>query len=362
MSSFSVDPERKIPSSPLYEQTRDRYLEILAPLFFPSDPLTHDIVRFFSSLLRVVGMEDKGWDPYAESRAILDDLNALMQFDLPRDRFPDDFTVWRLGLTLYNHIVEMSAPYEVLANLLRFKLEEGYSPNPFFKYMNADQRKRFKRSGLYARQKIEIISKLSERAGIRVDQIFDEFVRTDLRNAIAHADFIITDDCFRCRGKSPSTSFSVPLVEIDKLLTAAKAFISAFFILEREARKTWGDRAGRAIPYDPVYKGLMEVLVDKDGLLNGFKVHWPNHEESLYRRTPDGVDMVNCFLDLENENLQLFVGMYARKSGSFSPLVEDEAQPQYTPIEGSNETPFWDFKAAAAKQAPLPPVRIMPIT
>ena len=354
-------PKRKksvVSSSPLYEETRDRYLEILSPLFFPSDPLKHDIIRFFASLLRVVGIEDKGWDPYAESRAILEDLNALMQLKLPRRKFPDELTVWRLGLTLYNHIVEMSAPYEVLANLLRFKLEEGYSPNPFYKYMSNDQKKRFKKSGLFPRQKIEIIRNLSVKSGIRVNEIFDDFVRFDLRNAIAHADFIIADDMFRCRGSSPSSSFSISLVELDRLLTAAKAFISAFFVLEREARKTWGAFGGRAIPYDPVYKGLMEVLSDEEGYLNGFKVHWPNHEESFYRRTPEGIDMVNCFLDLKSENIQLFVGMYARRRDAFSPLVELGGKPRYTPVEGSEEAPVWDYDAAAATQKPLPPVRI----
>jgi len=34
-------------------------------------------------LLRVLGMEDKGWDPYAESRNILNDLDRLMKVKLP---------------------------------------------------------------------------------------------------------------------------------------------------------------------------------------------------------------------------------------------------------------------------------------
>lgn len=260
--SLVEDLGSAVSGSPLYEETRDRYLEILSPLFFPSNPLKHDIIRFFASILRVVGIEDKGWDPYAESRAILEDLNGLMQLPLPEKRFPDGLTVWRLGLTLYNHIIEMSAPYEVIANLLRFRLEEGYNPNPFFKYMTAEQRKRFKRSGLPPRQKIEIIERLGDRAGIRLDQVFSGFVRSDLRNAIAHSDFIIADDSFRCRGNSAGSSLSIPLVEVERLLTAAKAYISAFFVLEREARKTWGGCAGRAIPYDPTYKGLMEVLAN----------------------------------------------------------------------------------------------------
>jgi hypothetical protein len=85
----------------------------------------------------------------------------------------------------------------------------------------------------------------------------------------------------------------------------------------------------------------MEVLVDKDGLMNGFKVHWPNSTESTYRRTEAGIDMSNCFLDLPNSTIQLFVGLYARQPGSFSPLVEADAQPIYTKAEGSDAEVRW---------------------
>jgi hypothetical protein len=299
-------------------------------------------------------MEDKGWDPYSESRAILEDLNALMQLPLPPERFSDDLIIWRLGLVLYNHIIEMSAPYEVLANLLRFRLEEGYSPNPFFKYLDADQKKRAARFGLGPRNKIAVLGRLSERADVAVGSLLGEFVRWDLRNAVAHSDFILTEDSLRARGTTPGSSFLIPLDEVDRLLTCAKAFISAFFVLEQEARRTWGGCAGKALPYDPVYKGLMEILADDEGLMCGFKVHWPNGEESFYRRTSDGIDMANCFLSLKKETVELFVGLYARQPGDFSPLVERDNQPTYTAIEGTQERPYWDVEAAAAKQQPLP--------
>src|SRR5689334_11599848 len=36
------------------EGIRDRYIEVMAPLFFPDDPIGHDIIRYFASLLRVL--------------------------------------------------------------------------------------------------------------------------------------------------------------------------------------------------------------------------------------------------------------------------------------------------------------------
>jgi hypothetical protein len=54
------------------EEIRARYIAAMAPLFFPEKPTDPDIVQLFGALLRAGGMEEGGWDPYAESRAVLD--------------------------------------------------------------------------------------------------------------------------------------------------------------------------------------------------------------------------------------------------------------------------------------------------
>jgi hypothetical protein len=323
------------------EAIRDRYIPLMAPLFFPDDPSKPDIIQFFASLLRVVGMEDKGWDPYAESRAVLEDLNQLMQLKLSSKKFKDsERTSWRLGLLFYSHIVEMSAPYEVLTNLLRFRLGKGYHPNPYYEFLTPEERKRFKRSGLFPKKKIEIIQSLSKEAGLEFGTIFDEFYRTDFRNAIAHSDFIFTDKGFRCRNGYGNKAFELTYAQVNDLITSAKIFIGTFFGLEREARRFWGENAGRGVPYDPIYKGLMEILVDAEKIMNGFKVHWPNGSESMYRRSENGIDMVNCILALERNTLDLYVDLYAQHPSTFSPLVEMGAAPKYTPLE-NGDVPTW---------------------
>lgn len=325
------------------EAVRQKYIDALTPLFLPEDPTTNNIVNYFASLLRVVGIEDKGWDPYLESRAILEDLNSLFQTKLPKERFSDpDLTVWRLGLLMYGHIVEMDAPYEVITNLLRFRLGKGYSPNPYFDFLNKDQRKRAQRSGLYPKQKIDVIKGLSAEAGLAVGEIFDEYYNNSLRNAISHSDFIITNDEFRCRGGAGIVgAFRMPLRELNETITKSKLFIGTFFGLDELARRVWGERRGKAFPYDPVYKGIIEVLANEGGSMCGFKVHWPNNSESIYKRTEDGIDMANCFLDIKSATLEFFVGQYARAPGRFSPLVENGEAPRYTPLEGSNLIPQW---------------------
>ncbi len=334
------------PTTP-FDAKRDQYVELLKPLFLPADPVSNDIIRYFASLLRVLGMEDRGWDPYAESRAVLSDINGFFKVDLPEAIFQQpDRTTWRLGLLLYSHIVEMDAPYEVMTNLLRFQLGKGYSPNPFFAFLSSAQKKSFQKVGISTGRKIEIIKQLSEAAGLEVGTIFDDFYNNRLRNAISHSDYIFTDEDFRCRGGiSGIRAFKIAYEELDRILMSAKAFIAAFFSVEQLARQVWGTKKQQAIPYDPHYKGLMEVLVDDRDLMCGFRVHWPNNSQSTYRRTEDGIDMTNCSLDLKNATISLFVDLYARNPGQFSPLVERDANPVYTKLEGCDEPPTWPAAA-----------------
>ena len=69
-------------------------------------------------------------------------LNSFFKIDLPKDRFPDPIaTHWRIGLFLYGHVLEMDAPYAVLANLLRFRLDQGYRPDAFSEFLTDKEKK-----------------------------------------------------------------------------------------------------------------------------------------------------------------------------------------------------------------------------
>ena len=327
-----------------YEAKKERYIEILRPLFMPDDPVSNDIVNYFASLLRIFGMEDSGWDPYAESRATFDDMNGFFEVNLPEDLFPDpNATHWRIGLVLYSHIVEMDAPYDVLTNLLRFRLDKGYNPNAFFEFLTDKERGRFGKHRILTERKIKIIEKLSTEAKLpEVGAILDDFYDNRLRNAIAHSDYILTNTDFQCRGGDRGTNaFRIPYERLDDMLVSAKAFIAAFFQVELWARQYWGLTKHRAVPYDPYYKGLMEVLVDVRDAMCGFRVHWPNGSESTYRRTEDGTEMINCHFDPESATIALFVGLYAQEAGEFSPLVECDAEPVYSKLEDCDVIPTW---------------------
>jgi hypothetical protein len=183
---------------------------------------------------------------------------------------------------------------------------------------------------------------LSKAAGLNVGDIYDDFYDSKLRNAVQHSDFILTDEGLRSRnGISGVDGFEISYERLNSMLTNAKAFIAAYFQADLDARQVWGSYGGEALPYDPHYKGLMEVLTDENGVMCGFAVHWPNNSQSTYRRTERGVDMVNCSVDLKDATISLFVDRYARRPGKFSPLVEFDGVPLYTPLDNSTVRPSW---------------------
>ena len=75
------------------------------------------------------------------------------------------------------------------------------------------------------------------------------------------------------------------------------------------------------------------------GLLYGFKVHWPNNSESVYRRSADQCEMTNMTLG-KDLRVELWVNLYAKNAGDFSPLVERDSQPIYTPL-ADGSIPVW---------------------
>ncbi|MBT5551818.1 MAG: hypothetical protein HOJ79_15220 [Nitrospina sp.] len=323
-------------------KTREKYINFLQPLFLPPDPQNKNVINYFASLLRIVGMEDKGWDPHLESRAILENLNSILQMDLPENSFPDnEWTKWRVGLLMYSHIVEMDAPYEVLTNLLRFKNEKGYSPNPFLLFLTDRQKKSAIKYGLNPKQKIGIIKELSSEAGINVGDIFDEIYNPDLRNAISHSDYILSNEGFRSRGGTINgNSFTMSLENLGEILVKSRIFMSTFFALESKTRNEWGKQKHKGIPFDPNLKALIEFLVNGEDQMCGFKIHWPNNSDSVYRRTEDGIEMTNCDVDMGNATISFSISSYAREPSSFSPLIEKNDSPTYSELE-NGVIPEW---------------------
>jgi hypothetical protein len=142
---------------------------------------------------------------------------------------------------------------------------------------------------------------------------------------------------------------SVTFAELDSILRRSFAFYSAVMALHRRARRQLAGLRNKLLPYDGHYKELLELLFEDD-LLCGFRTYWPNGSNSEFTRTHAGCSGVNTTFEKDG-SINFMVGLYASKRGSFSPLVEQEGAPRYTPAPGRDKPPHWpdDLKAYDAE-------------
>jgi hypothetical protein len=332
-----------------FEPLINAYCQKLAPLFQCSG----DRFDFILAILRATGHENAGWDTLPESLQVLDDLLDLASAELPSEYFNQpDLTRLRLRMFEYCHLVEMDAPYEIIANLCRVKIGLRASQFPFSTKSStnsqsvAAQTKRPARA-LHPAQKIDAIKALARKAGLEtIGTSFDDFYRAGIRNAISHSDYIIHGDEFRMRNQTiPSEDGAqqrtsvVQIARLEELMNIARAFFLAFVRVEKGARLSIGQNQGRGFAYDHRYKGILEVLVDEDKYLSGAVIHWPNGTESSYLRTREGSRPLNL-LPLDGR-LEAFVGMQHSPHDPFSPLLKPGELPRYTPLRGHSEPLKW---------------------
>lgn len=341
------------------------YAEILNPLFDPRPHMgTNRFFEFVYVLVRSSGIEDAGWDPWYESQAILNDLQALAALELPTNKFPEaNRTRLRLGLLSYCHVTEMDLPYALLANLLRLRLGEKYSINPFYDLVQV------RGKGSKARlvppspgRKIQRISEFAKKAQFPdVGQALEGIYDSAIRNAVYHSDYTLTDKELRLLAGtrlSKKEGVYTPVVALDELnnlVVDTFAFYRALFGLYERCRKSFGDFQGAFLPYDGYYKGVLQLVFDDEASLAGYRVYWPNESVSEYSRGRNGCAGSNLVFDPDG-SINFMVGLYASKPGPFSPLVEYGGQPAYAPVPGTTERPHWPedlkvYKLFAVKEA-----------
>ncbi|MDZ4659249.1 MAG: hypothetical protein SH868_16880, partial [Bythopirellula sp.] len=318
-----------------FEQLIEEYCHILAPLFDGhGDPFDYVL-----ALLRAAGQENAGWDTLEESFRMLDDLHYLSTAHLPQELFPEPKTTrLRLELLQYCHLVEMAAPYDIIANLCRVRLGQPVSYSLFIRPKNKGATNKLgnQRQFMSPTDKINIIKSLSRSAELpAIGDAFDEFYRSGIRNAIDHSDYVIHDGEFRMRNQTIKSDEDsnvrtsvIKLARLQEFVSRTRAFYLAFIRVEKGARLTVGQRRGNAFPYDHHYKGILEAVADKEDFLCGAVVHWPNETESYYMRTANGSKPMNV-LPLNGE-LTTFVGEKYSPHDPFSPLVKLGDLPRYT--------------------------------
>jgi hypothetical protein len=135
--------------------------------------------------------------------------------------------------------------------------------------------------------KIREIVELATKAGemdlvSELNYVFDD----KLRNAIAHSDYVLTDDQLR-RESGPASA--IPLTEVDRKLNHTFRFLSG--LLKAVNNMKYALRRARKYHKWENYE-VLELLADENGVY-GFNVHFSNGNKSTFSRTKDGVMQIN---------------------------------------------------------------------
>lgn len=148
-----------------------------------------DEFEFCSTLLRLRGIEDAGWDPQHESLELSHQLMSLQNAPLEQD-----FKL-RLALFLYCHLTEMSDIYNIPANMFHIISGGRYSMIPFNIGLQQGQNPSTSPSG-----KVRKLKVLAEALNMQeLGEVFEEMIVKEVRNAFYHSDYILTNESFNIR-------------------------------------------------------------------------------------------------------------------------------------------------------------------
>ena len=148
-----------------------------------------DEFEYCSTLLRIRGMEDAGWDPMHESWELTQQLMALQNAPLEQG------VKLRLALFLYCHLTEMSDVYGIPANMLHVLAGRRYSMSPFLHGLNQGERQPSSPSGKARRIRALALEHDMKELG----EVFETMLVKEVRNAFYHSDYILTNDSLNIR-------------------------------------------------------------------------------------------------------------------------------------------------------------------
>jgi hypothetical protein len=274
----------------------NKYITLLNNLF--NKAMTCKGFNTICTILRVGGMSDANWDPFEESRDALEDFNWFLE--IAEEKRTKRCKI-RVALLMYCQLIEMTAPHEILLNLLNCIHGDSYSLNPFGHLGRSKKNVPFSYVPPSAKAKFKYIcDKAQECNEPDLIRAINTFFSDEVRNAFSHSDYVITDDYFRYT--SGGLSQEIALAELSQIINECFSFYSAFIQLHRH----WLLDLSKVKKYHrwPQYE-VLELLSDENGLY-GFSVHFSNGNKATYSRRKTGIEAINIMF--EEDGLNYMVG------------------------------------------------------
>jgi hypothetical protein len=201
-----------------WHEALPRYLTILDTLFHRAQ--TAREFDFIHSLLGVRGLSDAGWDPWETTSELLGPVEDVINE-------AKDFLVRRhLKLWVWGHVVEATEPYELLRNLIEVAQGGRFRIEWFPDVTTSSGRTRPQ----HPADKIAQIESAALKIGLPdVAQPSREIWDTDLRNAVAHADYVLHGGDVNL----PRAGRTVEHEAVERLVSRADAYLGALKTLRQ---------------------------------------------------------------------------------------------------------------------------------
>ncbi len=237
------------------------------------------------TLLRVDAAEDLDWEFYEDSRKAFEEGEGLENIQI------NDKSENRGELTLYCHKVELTAPQEILANILRTILHKDYLVKPFGCLGRPTSGLTFSWIGPTALEKFDVLKRQSVEAGeTKLSECIDQFFDENLRRVITDSNYEIKDGFFKwIEGGKPQQKSKE---RVDETITNCLAFYSAFLVNHNHFKMMFCEMP--RFHKWPDYQ-VLEILSHEKTGLYGFIIHFPNGTRSEFSHSEDGVTSKNIF-------------------------------------------------------------------
>ncbi|MBC8283875.1 MAG: hypothetical protein H8E32_08690 [Nitrospinae bacterium] len=244
-----------------------------------------DPFEMLCTLLRVDATEDLDWELYEDSRKAFEEgqgLNNIRAND-PLEK--------RGELTLYCHKVEMTAPHEMLANILRILAYKDYLVKPFGCLGRPKSGLSFSWVGPTTQEKFSELKRQAKAVGeVKLSECIDQFFDESLRSAISNSEYEFQDEFFNWTENGEK--LQKPKDEVDETLYNGLAFYTAFLINHNHFKMMF--REMPRLHKWPDYQ-VLEILSNENTGLYGFNIHFPNGTKAEFSHSEEGITSQNIF-------------------------------------------------------------------
>lgn len=246
------------------------------------------------TLVRVDGMSDANWDPFVESMEAFQDYNDLLKTTDPKQNHKRFI---RTKLLYYSHLVEASAPHDLIANLLRCAIGSHYHLRPFGKLSIPKKENPLRSVPPGVGKKLAEIKAIEAQSKVKIFDVLDRVINENIRNSFFHSDYCLTDTEYRWTEGGPAQKMTIE--ELENWIERSFIFYSILFAYWKTARRQFG--SGKLVHQGPNPNETFEMTKDSNNELDGFKVHFSNGHIATFHRAPTGLKTENVHFEKDGK-------------------------------------------------------------